>query len=459
MATDPLRRAGEPPPEWAAGARVAGYFERHGRMVYGLCRTLLRDPAEAEDASQTTFVSAYRALLSGADVRDPAAWLATIARNECHTRARLRMREPLALQESDGAHAAHGPEEELDRRYVAGEIRDAIAELPDKQREAVVLRDLYGMRYDEVGSALGLSRASVESLLFRARRQLRVRLKPIAGGAIVVPLAVREGIAQALPGFAAAGSGGGMLAAGAAGAGGGGLLAGLANLSSAPIVAKVAVATVALGTAGSATLAGSDPPAQANVARPPAKVAALADPAKMLALATARRPSSAAHTGARAHAGGSAESGESRERVGSEDRGPGREQGGERPSRAESSGPTGSESGDGHPGHEMRGQASEERDTETQEGRSASSHAQDAGGQAPDAGGGGDSADVRSDEAEHAQGTQPAQSVPASAASSVRPGAADEAPPVAASADPAASPEGERAAPEPAEPADGAPHD
>ncbi len=247
MATDPIRLAGDPTAR-AAGEQVAELFQEHGRMVYGLCRVLLRDPVEADDATQAAFVSAFKALLGGGTVREPAAWLATIARNECRARAHARMREPLPLRDDDVGHARE-PHDEVNRRIAVEEIREAIAELPEKQREAVVLRDLYGMRYDEVGAALGLSRASVEALLFRGRRRLRVSLKPLASGALVVPIAVREGIAQALPGFAASATGTGAVAGGVtASAVGGGLFA---KLAAAPVAAKMAAAAVAVGAAGS----------------------------------------------------------------------------------------------------------------------------------------------------------------------------------------------------------------
>ena len=89
-------RGGRPNAE-ATAAYAGELFTDHGRMVVGLCRLLLRDRAEAEDASQQVFVSAHRALLSGAVPREPAAWLAAIARNECRARVRARMREPLTL--------------------------------------------------------------------------------------------------------------------------------------------------------------------------------------------------------------------------------------------------------------------------------------------------------------------------------------------------------------------------
>src|SRR5437867_2639490 len=84
------------PETGAAGTFLTELFERHSKMVLGLCRLLLRDRVEAEDAMQQTFLSAYRSILHGSVPREPAAWLATIARNESLSRIRGRMREPIA---------------------------------------------------------------------------------------------------------------------------------------------------------------------------------------------------------------------------------------------------------------------------------------------------------------------------------------------------------------------------
>ena len=249
MPVDPSRSVGDPQTR-VAGTRTAELFEEHSRMVYGLCRALLRDPDDADDATQATFVSAYTSLLGGGVVREPAAWLATIARNECTARGRARMREPLPLLDADLGHT-HGPEAELERKSVVAELQNAISQLPEKQREAVVLRDLYGLRYTEVSAALGMSIASVESLLFRARRSLRVSLKPLASGALTVPVAVREGIAQALPAFATGRAAGGGAASGVIGvsllaklAGGPAAVKAVAGLAAAVAVGSVAVVGV-----------------------------------------------------------------------------------------------------------------------------------------------------------------------------------------------------------------------
>jgi RNA polymerase sigma-70 factor (ECF subfamily) len=233
--TDPTpTQAGRFSPE-AAGERLGQLFEEHGRMVYGLCRVLLRDADEAEDAAQQVFLCAHRSVLGGTEPREPSAWLAAIARNECHGRIRARMATPLTLvvEERDAVGA--------DIEQVAGQHAEiealcaALAELPKQQREAIVLREFYGLSYDEVRAALGVTDGAVESLLFRARKRLQAELQParVASGALALPLALRDSIAAAVPGFPAASSGGG-----------------LAKLASLPLFAKVAGAAATLTAAG-----------------------------------------------------------------------------------------------------------------------------------------------------------------------------------------------------------------
>jgi RNA polymerase sigma factor (sigma-70 family) len=243
MAADPVvLRAGRLSPE-AAGARIHQLFVEHGRMVYGVCRMLLRDGHEAEDAAQQTFLSAHRSLLGGNLPREPSSWLSAIARNECRASIRERMRAPLPLDE-EHEQTSEGAEQVAGRRAEIEALREAMRELPDSQREAIVLREFYGLRYDEVGAALGLSAPAVESLLFRARKRLQAELRPLrlVSGGLVVPAALREALGQTIPGFAGAGT---------AAAGGGALAAALAKLGTAPLAAKLAAAALAIGAAGS----------------------------------------------------------------------------------------------------------------------------------------------------------------------------------------------------------------
>ena len=175
-AAESLARDGRPD-DGAAALRVSELFERHGATVLGLCRVLLRNEHEAEDAAQQTFLAAYRSLLNGGEPRYPAAWLATIARNECWSIIGRRMREPLGDAEPEGS--LPDPVVAAAERADLRELWRAIGALPRQQRRAILLREFSGLSYDELAVALGVSEPAVESLLFRARRELRTRLRPV----------------------------------------------------------------------------------------------------------------------------------------------------------------------------------------------------------------------------------------------------------------------------------------
>ena len=235
-----------------AGIRVAALYEAHGRTIVGLCRFLLRDATEAEDAAQQSFLSAYRSLLGGAVPREPAAWLAAIARNECWLRIKRRMREPLALHEVPCPQA--DPLEAAARNADFATLRAGLEALSQPQREAFMLREFAGLSYSELALALGVTEPAVDSLLFRARTSLRRALS--AANGILVPVALRDQLARLIPGFdqPAVGT--------------------LAKLASLPIAAKVAAAGAGamLVVAGSTGL-GRHPPVTTDVAAPvPARI-------------------------------------------------------------------------------------------------------------------------------------------------------------------------------------------
>lgn len=235
MSVAPLDRTTDARGREAAGTRVARIYERHARAVYGLCRLLLRDPHDAEDAAQAAFLAAHGALLRGNTPRDEGAWITAIARNECRSRIRDRMRAP-TLAGDDALAQVVDPGRGPDETITDPGIGRALGALPERQREAVVLHDLFGLRAREVGTALGLSLPAVEALLFRARRQLRTRLQPVAG-AVTIPLGLPDALARLIPGFTSA-------SAGAGSAAGAGLLA---KLVSVPLGAKLVAGALVAG--------------------------------------------------------------------------------------------------------------------------------------------------------------------------------------------------------------------
>ena len=166
----------QPAPDPAVAARVEELYASHAALVRSVCRALLRNRVEEEDAFQQTFLSAQRALLNGSSPREPAAWLATIARHECFARIQARMREPLPVESEEQAAGADTHAAAV-HRHEAAELRDALAELPAQQRDAILLREMRGLSYQEVAATLSVTNAAVESLLFRARRTLQMRLR------------------------------------------------------------------------------------------------------------------------------------------------------------------------------------------------------------------------------------------------------------------------------------------
>ena len=246
----------------AAGQRVGALFDEFAPMVLAVCRSHLRDPQAAEDAAQETFLNAHRSLLGGTEPRDPAAWLATIARNECRRVGRTARPAPLdedtAVSRLDPAHIVAG-------RSDLSDVSGAIAALPARQREALVLREFCGLSYEQIGAAMSVSSAAVDALLIRARRRIVEQLGEIprtTHGTLVVPAALREDLARLIPGLDASGA--------TAGAGAAGAVATALGLGSAPVGAKIAAtcaATVVLAVPLQATSRGDETPRSAGRAQ------------------------------------------------------------------------------------------------------------------------------------------------------------------------------------------------
>jgi RNA polymerase sigma factor (sigma-70 family) len=152
-------------------ALLVEYAQRYRPLIERLCRILLGDSGEAEDVAQQTFLLAYQSLLAGTRPRQPRAWLCTIARRECWARThrirrehtRPRMQSPPQLD----------PAEQSLLRADLELLSAGLMKLPLRQRRAIVLRELVGLSYSQLATALDVSESAAEALLVRARRSLR----------------------------------------------------------------------------------------------------------------------------------------------------------------------------------------------------------------------------------------------------------------------------------------------
>ncbi len=148
-------------------------YRRHVKDVYRYCRAMLDRQADAEDATQTTFLNAYRALEQGEQPRDPGSWLRAIALNVCREHHRRAGRRPheVSLEDDPGELVLEPPGPEL------GDIVRSLSALPFGQRAALVMREFEGRSLPEIAATLKVSVSAVEALLFRGRRSLREQLE------------------------------------------------------------------------------------------------------------------------------------------------------------------------------------------------------------------------------------------------------------------------------------------
>ncbi len=198
-----------------ASARTDALFRAHHDEVY---RSLLRDlgsPADAEDGTQAVFLSAFRSLERGCAPWSARAWLLAIAKNVARRTWRERARAAEGF-EPDDVPAAEAPDDA--RR----ELFDALEALPASQSRALLLHELWGMRYDEISEVTEQSVAAVETTVFRARRAVRSALLNDGAlgsrGSRQAPRAVRRG--QAHPSGARSAAGAPRALRGVRGAGG-----------------------------------------------------------------------------------------------------------------------------------------------------------------------------------------------------------------------------------------------
>jgi RNA polymerase sigma factor (sigma-70 family) len=160
---------------------LAAAYDRYAADLYGYCRTLLREPDDAADVVQDTFLIATSKL---AGLRDPGrlrAWLFAVARNECLHRLKSR-RQATPLDDApeladDSADVGAGAE----RAETVALVRAAIGGLNDSERDAVTQLS-HGLEVSEVAAVLGVSRNHVHALFSRAREQLEASVAVLLVG-------------------------------------------------------------------------------------------------------------------------------------------------------------------------------------------------------------------------------------------------------------------------------------
>jgi RNA polymerase sigma-70 factor (ECF subfamily) len=165
----------------------ADLVDAYSPLIYRLALRMLRDPQDAEDVLQETFLNAYRALDRFEGRSSLGTWLYRIAANQALMR--LRKVEPPLVSVDDPVRGADGeeiprqlfdwcclPEEEFMSAESRAQLDIALGQLSSALRAVFVLRDLEGLTTADTAEALDISEAAVKTRLFRARLQLREAL-------------------------------------------------------------------------------------------------------------------------------------------------------------------------------------------------------------------------------------------------------------------------------------------
>lgn len=152
---------------------------RYQDRIYSLCRYLLRDPRDAQDAAQDAFLKSYKALKDFRPESSLYTWIYRIAVTTCLDYQRKLRREsprnePLA---EDLPSDAPFPDQLYESRESTEVIQGALQKLPEKLRAAIVLREMEGLSYEEIAEVLHTSVGTVKSRISRAREDLRRLLK------------------------------------------------------------------------------------------------------------------------------------------------------------------------------------------------------------------------------------------------------------------------------------------
>jgi len=190
------------PPAADEGATLMVAFQKGDRAAFDRLVALFRadvmslgyrfglDAERSEDLAQETFVRVYRARTDYRPTARFRSWLLRIATNLVVSEARTRRRSrTFSLDRGAGGEGDEGPAaaivdgrteapiQGLERAELRSAVEAALSELPENQRVALLLNRFHEQSYDEVGAALGLTLEAVKSLLFRARQNLKERLK------------------------------------------------------------------------------------------------------------------------------------------------------------------------------------------------------------------------------------------------------------------------------------------
>jgi len=165
---------------------------KYQRKIMRLLSRMIRNPSEIEDVAQEAFIKAYRALPQFRGDSAFYTWLYRIAINTARNWLAANKRAPITpsgfeneegetFSESDVLTDGSNPESEMASRQIAETVNKAINDLPEELRNAIVMREIDGMTYEDIAESMNCPIGTVRSRIFRAREAIALRLRPLLG--------------------------------------------------------------------------------------------------------------------------------------------------------------------------------------------------------------------------------------------------------------------------------------
>lgn len=155
-------------------------WERH---IYGLTLRMLGRDEEARDATQETFLSAYRNLSKFRGEAKFSSWIYRIALNICNTKLRSRPRGSFSLdeeREESGFEIAADTRDlsgGIQQEQVARHVRRALQGLPAEMRQVIIMKEYEGLKFSEIAEILGIPLSTVKTRMYTGLTELRKRLE------------------------------------------------------------------------------------------------------------------------------------------------------------------------------------------------------------------------------------------------------------------------------------------
>jgi len=171
-------------------AAFAELVEKYKQPLFNFVFRTLRDETETEDVAQNTFLQVWKSRARYERTAKFTTWLFTIARNLCLNEIRRRSRHPAeSLEETHHEHDDQPSRQYEDKKIflptqnilhseLAKKIEEALAELPENQRTAILLCRQDEVSYEEIAEIIGCSLSATKSIIHRGRETLKEKLKP-----------------------------------------------------------------------------------------------------------------------------------------------------------------------------------------------------------------------------------------------------------------------------------------